>query len=234
MNTIEEKAAEGISASIRRFLLNLVIARDDLLSGSAGTQDHEPRADPGASAARRRIASVDDPAKRTVGQRASSIARIAGRARRAVDGARATFVSWSNTRANGRANSAGLRSKTANEPALRASLHQGIREHSVTSETLFWLCREARRSRSELVLPDLLGAVLSALERDQHNETARGSRLRDLVLDDRELFPGMFREPKCRVARDSMRRLMLTPVFDDLTKRSFLARIIQLIRNSER
>jgi transcription elongation factor GreA len=38
----------------------------------------------------------------------------------------------------------------------------------------------------------------------------------------------MFRNSEMDVARDSMRRLMLTPVFDDLTKRSMLARIIKL------
>jgi transcription elongation GreA/GreB family factor len=38
----------------------------------------------------------------------------------------------------------------------------------------------------------------------------------------------MFRNAEMDVARDSMRRLMLTPVFDDLTKRSLLARIIKL------
>ena len=79
-----------------------------------------------------------------------------------------------------------------------------------------------------LISPDLLGAISRRLERDQHNENSRGSSLRDLLLDDRELIPDMFRDAELDVARDSMRRLMLTPVFDDLTKRSLLARIIKL------
>src|SRR4029077_16110074 len=80
----------------------------------------------------------------------------------------------------------------------------------------------------ELVTSDLLGAILSALERDQHNENSRGSRLRDLLLDDRDLIRDMFTGAESGVARDAMRRLMLTPVFDELTKRSLLARIIKL------
>jgi transcription elongation GreA/GreB family factor len=111
---------------------------------------------------------------------------------------------------------------------LRAQLYRGIREHSVTSEVLTWLCKERDSEWRDLVTPDLLGAILSALERDQHNETSRGSRLRDLVLDDRELIPDMFAGAETSVARDAMRRLMLTPVFDELTKRSLLARIIKL------
>ena len=111
---------------------------------------------------------------------------------------------------------------------LRAFLQRGIREHSVTSETLVWLCKERSGEWRDLITPDLLGAILSALERDQHNENSRGSKLRDLLLDDRELIPDMFVGAEAGVARDAMRRLMLTPVFDELTKRSLLARIIKL------
>jgi transcription elongation GreA/GreB family factor len=111
---------------------------------------------------------------------------------------------------------------------LRAFLERGIRDHSVTSEILTWLCRERDGEWRPLIMPDLLGAILSALERDQHNENSRGSKLRDLLLDDRELIPDMFEGAELGVARDAMRRLMLTPVFDELTKRSLLARIIKL------
>ncbi len=111
---------------------------------------------------------------------------------------------------------------------LRAFLERGIRDHSVTSEILTWLCKERDGQWRPLIMPDLLGAILSALERDQHNENSRGSKLRDLLLDDRELIPDMFEGAESGVARDAMRRLMLTPVFDELTKRSLLARIIKL------
>lgn len=111
---------------------------------------------------------------------------------------------------------------------LRAYLQRGIREHSLTSEALYWLCRERGPEWQPLIKPELLGAILSALERDQHNENSRGSRLRDLLLEDRELIPDIFAGAETSVARDSMRRLMLTPVFDELTKRSLLARIIKL------
>src|SRR3954468_1777098 len=111
---------------------------------------------------------------------------------------------------------------------LRTFLERGIRDHSLTSEILVWLCKERDGEWRSLIMPDLLGAILSALERDQHNENSRGSKLRDLLLDDRELIPDMFEGAEASVARDAMRRLMLTPVFDELTKRSLLARIIKL------
>ncbi|MEP6936779.1 MAG: GreA/GreB family elongation factor [Chthoniobacterales bacterium] len=111
---------------------------------------------------------------------------------------------------------------------LRAVLERSIQEHSATSEVLVWLCKERRGEWRNLVKPELLGAILSAIERAQHNENSRGNRLRDLLLDDRELIPDMFAGAEASVARDAMRRLMLTPVFDELTKRSLLARIIKL------
>lgn len=118
--------------------------------------------------------------------------------------------------------------ETGQQGELRAFLQRGIRDHSATSEVLTWLCKEREGEWRDLVTPELLGAILSALERDQHNENSRGSKLRDLVLEDRKLISDMFAGAETSVARDAMRRLMLTPVFDELTKRSLLARIIKL------
>ena len=119
-------------------------------------------------------------------------------------------------------------SESGQQAELRAFIHRAIREHSATSEALVWLCRERDGEWHDLITPELLGAILSALERDQHNENSRGSKLRDLLLEDRELLPDMFAGSESSVARDGMRRLMLTPVFDELTKRSLLARIIKM------
>jgi transcription elongation GreA/GreB family factor len=114
------------------------------------------------------------------------------------------------------------------EDELRAALDRSLGEHSATSEMLFWLCKN-RQDWRELITPELLGAILSACERDQHNESnSRSTRLRDLLLDDRELVPDIFAGVDLSIARDSMRRLMLSPVFDELTKRSLMARIIKL------
>ncbi len=114
------------------------------------------------------------------------------------------------------------------EMELRAALNRSLREHSATSEMLFWLGKNRMEWR-DLITPDLLGAILSAIERDQHNESnSRSTRLRDLLLDDRELIPDMFEGAEPGLARDAMRRLMLSPVFDELTKRSLMARIIKL------
>ncbi len=94
-------------------------------------------------------------------------------------------------------------------------------------QMLLWLCKDRERW-SDLITPDLLNAILSAIERDQHNESVRSTRLQDLLLDDQKLIADMFYGVDVNLARDAVRRLMLTPVFDELTKRSLLARIIKL------
>jgi transcription elongation GreA/GreB family factor len=119
-------------------------------------------------------------------------------------------------------------SEAGKESELRSALDRSLREHSATSEMLFWLCKN-RSAWPELINPELLSAILSACERDQHNESnSRSTRLRDLLLSDRSLIPDIFAGAEPGLARDAMRRLMLSPVFDELTKRSLLARIIKL------
>ncbi len=110
---------------------------------------------------------------------------------------------------------------------LRTMLERSIREHSATSDMLIWLSNERDRW-TELVTPDLLGAILSAMEREQHIAPTRGGKLQRLLMEDRELIGAMFKGAEIGRARDAMRRLLLSPLFDELTKRSLLARIVKL------
>lgn len=106
-------------------------------------------------------------------------------------------------------------------------LERSIREHSATSEMLAWLCNERERW-SDLVTPELLGAILATLERDQHNTPGRTSKLYRVLVEDRQLLGQMFVNSDIGIARDGMRRLQLSHLFDELTKRSLLARIVKL------
>ena len=110
---------------------------------------------------------------------------------------------------------------------LRTMLEQSIREHSATSEMLIWLCSD-RKNWSELITPDLLWATLAALEREQHNAAGRASKLQRAVVEDRQLLGEMFKKADVGLARDAMRRLQLNPLFDELTKRSLLARMVKV------
>ncbi len=110
---------------------------------------------------------------------------------------------------------------------LRTMLERSIREHSATSEMLAWLCSE-RGQWSELVTQELLGAIFAALEREQHNTAGRTGKLYRTLVEDRQLLGDIFRKSDVATARDWMRRLQLSHLFDELTKRSLLARLVKV------
>ncbi len=115
---------------------------------------------------------------------------------------------------------------------LKTMLERSVREHSATSEMLVWLCAE-RADWPELINPELLAAILSALEREQYLAAGRASKLQRLLLEDRQLFQDMFGKADVGLARDALRRLQLSPLFDELTKRSLLARIVKVFPDLE-
>src|SRR5256885_8288433 len=115
---------------------------------------------------------------------------------------------------------------------LQTMLERSLREHSATSEMLIWLASE-RADWRELINPELLAAILAALEREQFSAPGRASKLQRLLLEDKQLFQDMFGGADVALARDAMRRLQLSPLFDELTKRSLLARIVKVFPDLE-
>jgi transcription elongation factor GreA len=112
---------------------------------------------------------------------------------------------------------------------LRQSFNRAIKDHSISSDALYWLCKERGAGAfGDLLDFELMTSVLSALERDQFNENRRGSRLHDLFLDDKDLVTDIMIEAPLAQARDVMRRMMLTPAFEELNKRSLMARMIKV------
>lgn len=125
------------------------------------------------------------------------------------------------------AESARLLTTQGNAEALRGALIRGISERSLSSAVLQWLCNERDGEFSNLITHELLGAILSALERDQHNEK-KDRKLHDLLMNDSELLPDLISDCHAENLRETMRKLLLTTVFEDLNKRSLLGRIIRL------
>jgi transcription elongation factor GreA len=118
-------------------------------------------------------------------------------------------------------------SETGQHAELRTMLERSIREHSATSEMLAWLCSE-REDWEELITPDLLGAIFATLEREQHHAPGRASKLHRALVEDRQLLGDIFKKADIAIARDAVRRLQLSPLFDELTKRSLLGRIVKV------
>jgi transcription elongation GreA/GreB family factor len=91
---------------------------------------------------------------------------------------------------------------------------------------LLWLAKERSDAFADILGPEVFRAMLSAMERDQFNER-RSNRLRDYILDDQELLVELIGSADLEIIKDLTRALQLSPCFDDMDKRSLLARIVK-------
>jgi transcription elongation GreA/GreB family factor len=111
-------------------------------------------------------------------------------------------------------------------PELKETLARLISQHLASSELLLWLAKERTDTFADILGPEVFRAMLTAMERDQFNEK-RSNRLREYILDDQELLPELTAAAELEVIKDLTRALQLSPVFDDMDKRSLLARIVK-------
>jgi transcription elongation factor GreA len=109
---------------------------------------------------------------------------------------------------------------------LKDALTKLISHHTASSELLLWLAKERSDSFADILGPEVFRAMLSAMERDQFNEK-KSNRLRDYILDDQELLVELIGSADFEVIKDLTRALQLSPCFDDMDKRSLLARIVK-------
>lgn len=110
---------------------------------------------------------------------------------------------------------------------LRDTLARLISQHGASSELLLWFGKERSDFFADLLTPEVFRSMLSAIERDQFLEK-KTNRLRDFVLEDQSLLPDLIESADIDVIRDLTRTLQLSPSFDDMDKRSLLARIVKM------
>jgi len=117
--------------------------------------------------------------------------------------------------------------------ALATAIDKAIREHSLSSEALHWLCSERVGDFAEIAQsPRTVGAILSAMERDQFKEK-RDRKLHDLLMNDQELITDMINSADEEELREVMQKLLKTPVLEELDKRSLLGRIVRVYPEME-
>ena len=109
---------------------------------------------------------------------------------------------------------------------LKETLARLISQHSASSELLLWLAKDRNDSFADILGPEVFRAMLTAMERDQFLEK-KSNRLRDYILDDQELLVELIGSADLEVIKDLTRALQLSPCFDDMDKRSLLARIVK-------
>jgi transcription elongation GreA/GreB family factor len=114
------------------------------------------------------------------------------------------------------------------EPEVQAAVNRYLRERNITCDFLFWLCKNRPPIYGALIEPQLFMAILSVLEKDQFSEIKKGTKLYELVLADKALIAAILKDAPVADVRDITRAIILSPVFEELDKRSLLASIIKL------
>ncbi|MBI5385752.1 MAG: GreA/GreB family elongation factor [Verrucomicrobia bacterium] len=110
---------------------------------------------------------------------------------------------------------------------LKETLARLVNQHSASSELLYWLAKERSDAYADILGPEVFRAMLTAMERDQFNEK-RSNRLGDYILSDQSLLPELIESADLDIIRDLTRALQFSPCFDDMDKRSLLARIVKI------
>jgi transcription elongation GreA/GreB family factor len=109
---------------------------------------------------------------------------------------------------------------------LKETLARLVSHHTASSELLLWMAKERTDAFADILGPEVFRAMLTSMERDQFNEK-RSNRLRDYILSDQDLISELTAAAELDVIKDLTRALQLSPVFDDMDKRSLLARIVK-------
>ncbi len=109
---------------------------------------------------------------------------------------------------------------------LKETLAKLISQHQASAEMLLWLAKERSDSFADILGPEVFRAMLTAMERDQFNER-KSNKLRDFILADQQLLIELIGSADLEVIKDLTRALQLSPCFDDMDKRSLLARIVK-------
>ncbi len=110
---------------------------------------------------------------------------------------------------------------------LKDHLARLISQHAACSELLLWLAKERSTDQfADLLGPEVFRAMLSAIERDQFQDR-KTRRLQDYILSDQNLLIELIETADIEVIKDLTRALQLSPSFDDMDKRSLLARIVK-------
>lgn len=116
---------------------------------------------------------------------------------------------------------------------LIKSLNNSLDEQTLKAPVLLWLLKFRELSKfkelfKDLITPRLLTAVFAAIDHESlHNSSTRRIPLAEILSEDKQLLPDILSKGTSENAQDLAQALILNPGFEDLSKRSLLARFIK-------
>ncbi|MBP7950914.1 MAG: GreA/GreB family elongation factor [Verrucomicrobiales bacterium] len=116
---------------------------------------------------------------------------------------------------------------------MAAFFKSGISHRSLSSDALAWICRERRGLTKDVFSWELAPALMSAIERDHLDDDKKSNRVLDVLMEDKELLADLLSEAEPTRVNNFARQVLLSPAFDELTKRSLMARLIKVVPEVE-
>lgn len=109
-----------------------------------------------------------------------------------------------------------------------------LSRHSLGADALAWISRE-RKKASEPVFDGSVGSViLTVLEQDSLDDGPRKTgRLANLLLDDKTLVGDILSTMEMNDVRNFARKLLSSPAFPDLDRKSLMARVIKAVPETQ-
>ncbi len=109
-----------------------------------------------------------------------------------------------------------------------------LSRHALGSDALAWISRE-RKKGAEAVFDGSVGSViLTVLEQDSLDDGPRkAGRLANLLLDDKELIADLLSHMEMNDVRNFGRKLLASPAFPDLDRKSLMARVIKAVPETQ-
>ena len=113
------------------------------------------------------------------------------------------------------------------EPLLK-HIKKGISLRTLSGEALMWICRERNGNAAKVFSTDVGFAMLSVIEAGAVDDGPRkGTRLQNLLMDDKKLIPDLLSDIDINEARNFARKLLQSPALAELDRKSLMARVIK-------
>ena len=112
-------------------------------------------------------------------------------------------------------------------------LKRWLLEQTIKAPLLFWIVKNRASKKYEplitpLISTHFLSAMFYAIDNEAlQNASARRIPLADILSEDKELIPDLLADANVETATDLAQTLLLNQGFEDLTKKSLLARFIK-------
>ena len=110
---------------------------------------------------------------------------------------------------------------------LREHLERSIAARNTNPELLAWLLSKRPESFAALLTPETLDAAITVVERENIKDSKRALKLHKVLADDKQLVASALAGADGEAARELMRKIMRTPIFEEMDKRALLARAIK-------